>query len=644
MSKRNITITYIVFKNRLFLPILLGALVILSAGSAVAADSPTRLTIMHTNDIHSHMQGFGPEGDYTPLSPNDDLTAGGFARLAAKIGSVREERAKPGTATLLLDAGDFMMGTAFTLLRGEAELSIMDLLGYDVITLGNHEFDWGPVETAKIFGLIPTLGLNMKAVASNMIFSSTSTRDNALEALFGVGNVIQPYWIKDIDGLKVGFFGLMGDDAASVAPFASPVSFEEPTTAAAQAAVTALNAAGANFIICISHSGLDEDSALAAAVPGINVIISGHTHEKTTTPITVGTTLIVQAGDDARYLGVLDLDLTTPAPYLSGYELAPINDTITGDGTVQTAVDNLKTEIDTVLSSVLGYSYTYDGIIAETPYDLIAKAGEETNLGNLVADSMRWMVDQVDYNPGDPSSRKVDIAVESNGVIRDDILKGTTGQISFADAFRVLPLGFGLEDDSMGNPFVGYPMVTFYVTASEIRKALEVITTVYPLKGNNSDYWLNISGLKFEYNPKLLIFYRVRRIFLGDETSGYATKPLDTSCFNKKLYKIAINYYVAQFIAVIGDYTYGFLTIVPKDKNGVSYLDKTAHPDGLNEARVDADQVTPGVQELQEWDGFMQYLESLPSGSGGNPEVPYLYAGPTGRIKTTECFISSASL
>ncbi len=608
---------------------LIGTGVLLICSAAFAA-VPTSITILHTNDMHAHLQGFGPEGDYTPLSPNDDLTVSGFSRIAAKVQEIRAARANP---VLLVDSGDFMMGTAFAFLRGKSELTLMDALGYDVLTLGNHEFDWGPVETSKFFLLIPDLGLNLEVVASNLIFSSTSTKDDLLESLFGLGNVIQPYWIKDIDGYKVGFFGLMGDDAGSVAPFASPVKFETPSVAA-QATVAALTDAGAQLIVCLSHSSLDEDSALALAVPGIDVIISGHTHEKTATPITVGTTLIVQAGDLGQYLGVLDLTLSPPS--LANYELVTINDTITGDATIQGNVDTLKSEIDTVLAG-LSYPYTYDQIIAETAYDLIATAGKEANLGNLVTDSMRWMVDLEE--PDTP----VDFAFESNGVIRDDILKGTTGHIAFSDAFRALPLGFGLEKDSLDNPLVGYPMLTIYATASEVRKALEVLASVYPLKG--SDYWINVSGLKVEYNPKLLIFFRVRRIYVGDEVNGYDTKPLDTSSRNTKLYKIAINYYVAQFINVVGDYTYGILAIDPKDKNGISYRNTTVHPDGLNEARVDRDPVTSGVQELQEWEGFVRYLENFPnSGGGAYPDVPDLYAGPTGRITETTCFINTASM
>jgi UDP-sugar diphosphatase len=287
---------------------LIGTGVLLIYGAAFAA-VPTSITILHTNDMHAHLQGFGPEGDYTPLSPNDDLTVSGFSRIAAKVQEIRAARANP---VLLVDAGDFMMGTAFAFLRGKSELTLMDALGYDVLTLGNREFDWGPVETYKFFKLIPDFGLNIEVVASNLIFSSTSPKDDLLESLFGVGNVIQPYWIKDVDGFKVGFFGLMGVAAASVAPFASPVDFEQPSEAAKDA-VTALTTAGAQLIVCLSHSSLDEDSALALAVPDIDVIISGHTHEKTATPISVGTTLIVQAGDLGRYLGVLDLTLSPPS-------------------------------------------------------------------------------------------------------------------------------------------------------------------------------------------------------------------------------------------------------------------------------------------------------------------------------------------
>jgi len=612
--------------------LIIGTGILLMVGPVDSVAETKQVTILHTNDIHSHLLGFGPNGEYTPLSTGDDTTVGGIARIAGKVNEIRADRDLSGIPTLLVDAGDFMMGTGFELLRGEVELSIMDALGYDAITIGNHEYDWTPAGTAQIFSNILYLSLELPVVASNMIFDPVHPGDDALDALF-TADVIQEWYTQTLSNdLKVGFFGLIGEDAVEVAPFAYPVTFKDRFLAA-EDMVTALDSEGVDLIVCLSHSGLDEDSALAEAVPGIDVIISGHTHEITEEPITIGSTLIVQAGCYTQHLGVLDIEVTDTVASLAGYELIPIDDSIPGDSTIQALVDGFISLLDTDVLNALGYSF--EAVIAETEFDLTVKSGEENNLGNLVTDAMRWMVDECEYDPLHPET-KVDFAFESSGVIRDDILKGATGNIAFSDAFRVVPLGFGLDGA------VGYPMVTIYVTASEIKKALEVITTVYPLKG--SDYWLSVSGLKFEYNPKLIPFFRVLRIYLGDDEGGYSDVPLDTSKSNTELYKIAVNYYVAQFIAVVGDYTYGILSIDPKDANGDSYMDEIIHPDGLDEARVDIDPITPGVQELQQWKGFMDYLANFDdTGTNEIPDIPDRYSGPTGRITEGTCFISTAA-
>ena len=116
--------------------------------------TPQKLLILHTNDIHSHLMGFAPEADYTPGTPNDDATRGGMARLAAAIGGAKASAAAEGTPVLLLDAGDFMMGTLFEFLatQASAELAMMHALGYDATTIGNHELDWTPHGLAGILG------------------------------------------------------------------------------------------------------------------------------------------------------------------------------------------------------------------------------------------------------------------------------------------------------------------------------------------------------------------------------------------------------------------------------------------------------------------------------------------------------------
>ena len=503
---------------------------------ATAEAAEGKVTIIHTNDMHSHFLGYGPNHEYTPLSTGDDPTKGGIARIAGKVNSIRADRGLSGTPVVLLDGGDFMMGTAFALLGGAVELSLMNYLGYNAITIGNHEFDWTPDGTAQIYGNIPSLGLDIPVVASNLIFSGTHSGDDALKALWDA-DVIQSYYTETlVNGIKIGYFGLLGKDADSVAPFAYPVNFKDQVIAA-QEMVTALQGEGVDLIVCLSHSGLEEDSELAAAAPGIDVIISGHTHEKTETPISIGNTLIVQAGSYTKNLGILDLDVSDSGISVDAYELVTIDDTIMGDPVAQGMVEAFKTQVDTVVLDPLGYAFS--GMVAETGFDLTATAGKESNLGNLVTDAMRWMVDQVE--PSDP----VDFAFESNGVIRDNILMGSGVDlnIAFSDAFRALPLGFGLDGA------VGYPMCTMYVYAHEVKKAVEVLATVYPLEG--SDYWLNISGLRVEYMSQGIPFFRVQKLYVGNDVDGYSTTPLNTSKFNKTLYKIAINYYVAQFMIAL---------------------------------------------------------------------------------------------
>jgi 2',3'-cyclic-nucleotide 2'-phosphodiesterase (5'-nucleotidase family) len=102
------------------------------------------VTILHTNDLHSHLQGHAPEADYTPATVGDDVTIGGYARMATAIGTHKAMARLAGNDVLLVDAGDFMMGTLFELggTTGAVELKLMQAVGYDAATIGNHEYDW----------------------------------------------------------------------------------------------------------------------------------------------------------------------------------------------------------------------------------------------------------------------------------------------------------------------------------------------------------------------------------------------------------------------------------------------------------------------------------------------------------------------
>ncbi|MCK5537292.1 MAG: metallophosphoesterase, partial [Bacteroidales bacterium] len=174
------------------------------------------LIILHTNDLHSKLTGYGPESEYSPLITGNDSTIGGFARLA----TIFEETRKQSNAnTLILDAGDFLMGSLFHFAERETgfQLNLMKEIGYDVITLGNHEFDFGPDALAEILKSAKKNGEIPQIVASNMKFSEKSTEDDKLEGFYK-DSTIQAYTLIEKNGLKIGLFGLVGEDAKDVAP------------------------------------------------------------------------------------------------------------------------------------------------------------------------------------------------------------------------------------------------------------------------------------------------------------------------------------------------------------------------------------------------------------------------------------------
>jgi 5'-nucleotidase len=257
----------------------------------------------------------------------------------------------------------------------------------------------------------------------------------------------------------------------------------------------------------------------------------------------------------------------------------------------------------------MGVNLSSGKVIGHTAFDLKI-AEEESNLGNLIADALRWYVNKRDSDPQDPRTQVV-LALESNGLIREDLLRGRSGALAVTDVFAAIPLGIGMDDT------MGYPLITCYFYASEIKKAMEVLTSVYPRKGTS--YFLQVSGVKFTYNPRRVIFDRVTDIRLGSEEEGYV--PLDYSESNKTLYRITTNIYNATFLKIIGKYTYQILNIMPKDLNGNPI-------DDLSASRVDADKNQPGIQELKEWIGVMEYIRSFPDTNGdGSPDVPDKYRG-----------------
>ncbi len=211
------------------------------------------LTILHTNDLHAHLWGHSPEADYTPATLNDDTTVGGFARLAAVI---KAERGSAGADVLLLDGGDFLMGTLFQLAGTSKapELKLMQALGYDAATIGNHEFDFTAAGLAAIVAAARAEGVTFPLLATNMKLSTTAPEDDGLAALFGADRPIRSKLVKTLpNGLKVGLFGLLGAEAARFAAAARPVTFEAIATSAAAAVAELRNSDGVDLVIALSQ-------------------------------------------------------------------------------------------------------------------------------------------------------------------------------------------------------------------------------------------------------------------------------------------------------------------------------------------------------------------------------------------------------
>lgn len=583
----------------------LGTLIASSSSYAQSqSNQDHRFSIIHFNDLHSRFQGFAPTIDFSPYRTNNDATKGGWSRIATHVKEIKAQRQHP---VIGLNAGDFSMGSLFHMGIRETgmELQLMKQIGIDITTLGNHEFDLGPDGLARILDSAYKAGGIPEIVYSNIVFDPNAPEDDSLEQVF-TQRQIPPYIVKQINGVKVGFYGMMGNDAVEVSPFAKPLTFGDTIATSKQMVKVLREQHQVDVVVFISHSGIwqdktiSEDEIVAQQVDGIDVIISGHTSKELTQPLNVNDTLIVHAGAYGKFVGVMDLSFANGKLVLEQYHLQAIDDAILGDAKVQQQIDDYaKNTIETLI--LAPESLQFNQIVAETQFPLLVNEAE-SNVGALVADSIRWHLSKLD--PDNP----VAFAIESNGLVRDNILVGESGKISVADAFSVMPLGIG-KDDSMG-----YPLVSFYVTAAEIKDALEVTTSVVPLKGD--EYFLHVSGLKYQYNPNRIFFDRVTAIQQLMPDGSY--QELDYSANNTKLYRVAANLYNATMMTLVEDFTKGILTIIPKDKNGVAL-------DGLTPAMVDASPEA-GLQETKQWVALIRYLQSFAdTNNNGIADVPASY-------------------
>lgn len=573
----------------------------------VHGQTEMKITILFTNDLHSRLTGYAPESDYTPLTPNDDKTIGGFARIASII---NEEKSKNDGITIVVDAGDFLMGTLFQSLEPETgfQLGLMKAMGYDAVAIGNHEFDLGPgkladiVLSAKAKGEIPAILLG------NAVFNKEEAGDDSLEKLFN-NNTIGRKFVLEKEGIRIGLFSLMGKVADENAAYAPPVKFSNQIKVAKKL-VKELQNEKCNLIICLSHSGVSkekdgswggEDVKLAEKVKGIDVIISGHTHTKLNEPVMVNGTPVVQSGEYSQFVGKLNLSYTPDNVKFTGYSLLPVDDQTAGDKVVNRLIEDQKKSVTEKILNPLGMDYSTP--VAETDFLLECnELGdiEGSNLGPMVADAIYKYVN-------DNVSTGTDFAMVAVGVIRDKVVPGIQ---TAPDIFRIMSMGSG-ED---GVP--GYPLSRLYVTGKELKNILEILQVAKSTPANYCYY----SGLKVDYDPENGLLKKIKKVEIV-EPDG-TTRLVDFSRKNKTLYSVTANSYMLEFIGIIKKMSFGLINVVPKDAAGKPVKE-------MKTAILDMDEKTGGLQEGKEWLSIMWLLRSMKDTNGnGIPDIDRKYSSP----------------
>jgi 5'-nucleotidase / UDP-sugar diphosphatase len=534
-----------------------GTTMVLSEFS-MAADGQKTFTILHTNDMHSAFIGMGPASDYSPFTLNDDATRGGYARLAGLIAERKAARKDQGPV-LVLDAGDFSMGTAFAAASREigGELKLMSRMGYDATTFGNHDFDLGPDGLGKAIGVAVKAGGVPTVLASNTNYAGTDATLADLQGLAREG-VIRRYLVIERGGIRFGLFGLLGKEAQFYTTGAGAVSFSDAIETAEEMVKVLRETEKADVIICVSHGGVEkgadgrytdgDDVRLPRAVPGIDIVIGGHSHTELKEAIIVNDrTPVVQTGLEGRNLGELVITMDGDQLMVESYRLYPIDDSIAGDRGISDEIENLKKPVTAAVFASRGYSI--DQPLAVAPRDLpntFTDIAAGTPLANLVTDAFRV-------------ATNADIGFTVNGMIRASLKRGKRGVLTVYDVFTVAPLGGGVVDQTAGSA-----LVTGYFTGQELKHLLEFFLVDNP--AHPGEYFPRASGMRFYFDKSRPMFDVVTAIELGDLDHGYHA--IDISGKDERLYSLTCPLMLGLILVGIPMYTKGKLPLVAKNKAG----------------------------------------------------------------------------
>jgi 5'-nucleotidase/UDP-sugar diphosphatase len=459
---------------------LLCLLLVLSLAVPAGARVVT-LRLLYVNDFHGFAEPYQPLGSQELL--------GGAAYLAGAV-----DRLRAGQPTLLLAAGDMIQGNNWAnLFKGKSSIELMNAMQFDAMVVGNHEFDYGQKVLRERLreARFPVLGANVKGLPG-----------------------LKPYIIKEIQGVRVAIIGVVTADTPTSTHPRNVAGLKFAPPAAAVARCLKGLKGKADLVVVLSHIGYAADRALAAQVPGIDVIIGGHSHTRLETPAVVNHTIIGQAWEHAKALGVLDLDLKDgKIVKFSGHlqEIKPIFGQ--EDKAIEKIVEKYSQKVDAVLDRTVG----------ETEVDLDGEHGptRETNLGDLVADIMR-------------SAAGAEAALINGGSLRASIHRGP---IQAKEVYTALP-------------FDNY-VVAIRLTGQQVQESLE-----HGVSGlaERAGRFPQVSGLSFTYSPQAAAGSRVREVTMNG-------RPLDPQV----RYVVATN----DFLAAGGD---GYRAFGQALKAGAGFL------------------------------------------------------------------------
>ena len=585
--------------------VLLLSLMITLALPAVAAEDSQQATILFTHDLHSHL---------LPAVDEDGGEYGGYARLMTLI---RQQQAQYPDA-ILVDGGDFSMGSLFQTAypTSAIELRMMGAMGYDVTTLGNHEFDYLPEGFASMLNVASQYD-TPAIVDANYWPPTQEDSEGCEDASVAVWAAMDNYGVKDYillerGGIHYAIFGLFGYDSHDCAPNSGMI-LENPAEVAQQTVDQAVADCRAAYgvepiVIALSHSGTSddgkgEDYELAEAVKGIDLIVSAHTHTTLQEPIQVGNTWIVSAGEYGRYLGVVQMERKSDgSAVLTDYELIPVDEAVEEQADIAALVEGFKADVEKNYLS--DYDMTFDQVLTYNSFefdnvDAVYDYAHESTLGNLFSDAYRKAASEALGFP-------VDVALTASGVIRESI---PIGHVTVSDIFNAASLGVGTEGE----------LVEVWLTGADLKCALEVDASVYPLMHSAQLFY---SGVEYSFNTNRMIFNKIDYAMLRRDDG--TLEPIE----DNRLYSVACGMYMAQMLGSVEETSMGLLSLVPRDSEG-NPLDTSRLADHV--IRYD------NGAAVKEWHAIATYLQDMGEFISGQ------YAGPDGR-KAVYSSLNPASL